>query len=176
MVVHDGVSFVIETCSKQKLSVDEVPGRKRGHELSSRFWKISKELVPIDFLPCSRKMKDLVSLDILYVPRKGEDSTYDSWDGELVLLSVLEESKDVVADDDAGLSGENILGTHSCDCWIDLVLFWMIVRDVFLQYNVYQKDRGEGFAFVAWKREESAIWVGCVGGVKRGAAANGGLW
>jgi len=42
--------------------------------------------------------------------------TYDGWDSELVLLGVLEESKHIVTNDDTGLAGENVLGTHICDC------------------------------------------------------------
>ena len=38
--------------------------------------------------------------------------TYDGGDGEVVLLGILEETEDIVADDNAGLAGENVLDTH----------------------------------------------------------------
>jgi hypothetical protein len=44
--------------------------------------------------------------------------TYDSRDGEIVLLSVIEELQHIVTDNDTGLAGENILDTH--DCCLDL--------------------------------------------------------
>lgn len=40
--------------------------------------------------------------------------TYDSGDGKLVLTSVLEQTKNIVADNDAGLAGQNILDAHFC--------------------------------------------------------------
>ena len=40
--------------------------------------------------------------------------TYNSGDGELVLLSIIEELQDIISDDDTGLACENILDTHDC--------------------------------------------------------------
>lgn len=40
--------------------------------------------------------------------------TYDGGDGKLVLPSVLEQTENIVADNDAGLAGQNILDTHFC--------------------------------------------------------------
>ncbi len=42
--------------------------------------------------------------------------TYNSWDGELVLLSIVEELEDIVANDDTSLAAQNVLDTHACDC------------------------------------------------------------
>lgn len=41
--------------------------------------------------------------------------TYNSWNSELVLLSVVEELQDIVSDNDTGLAGQDILGTHIGD-------------------------------------------------------------
>lgn len=38
--------------------------------------------------------------------------TYNGGNGKVVLLSVLEETEDIVTDDDAGLAGENFSDTH----------------------------------------------------------------
>ena len=38
--------------------------------------------------------------------------TYNGRDGKVVSLSVLEETENVVADDNAGLAGENLSDTH----------------------------------------------------------------
>jgi len=38
--------------------------------------------------------------------------TYNGGNGEVVLLSVLEETEDIVTDDDAGLAGKNLKSTH----------------------------------------------------------------
>lgn len=51
----------------------------------------------------------------------------DGGDGKLVLASVLEESKDVIADDDTGLAGENVLGTHFGCLWIVVVMELKVV-------------------------------------------------
>lgn len=40
--------------------------------------------------------------------------TYDGGDGKLVLTSVLEQTENIVADNDAGLAGQNILDAHFC--------------------------------------------------------------
>jgi hypothetical protein len=47
--------------------------------------------------------------------------TYDGGNGKLVLASVLEESQDVIADDDTSLAAQNISDTHFCEvvCGID---------------------------------------------------------
>lgn len=42
--------------------------------------------------------------------------TYNGGNGIVVLLCMLEESQDIIADDDAGLSGENVLNTHVDNC------------------------------------------------------------
>lgn len=39
-------------------------------------------------------------------------STYDGGNGKGVLLSVLEQLEAVIADDNAGLAGQNLLDTH----------------------------------------------------------------
>lgn len=39
----------------------------------------------------------------------------DGGDGELVLAGVLEQSKDIVTDDNSSLAGENVLNTHVCE-------------------------------------------------------------
>ena len=39
-------------------------------------------------------------------------TTYDGREGEFVLLGVFEETEDIVANDDTGLAGENVLDTH----------------------------------------------------------------
>jgi hypothetical protein len=44
--------------------------------------------------------------------RGGNRFSYDGWDSKLVLLSVVEELQDIVADDDTALAGENVFGTH----------------------------------------------------------------
>lgn len=41
--------------------------------------------------------------------------TYDSRNSKLVLLSVLEETEDVITDDDAGLAGQLLENTHDDD-------------------------------------------------------------
>ncbi len=41
-------------------------------------------------------------------------TTYDSGDGELVLLSVVEKLQHIVTDYDTALAGENVLDTHDC--------------------------------------------------------------
>lgn len=41
--------------------------------------------------------------------------TYDGGNGELVLAGVLEQSQDVIADDDTSLAAQNIGGTHFCE-------------------------------------------------------------
>jgi hypothetical protein len=38
--------------------------------------------------------------------------TYHGGDGKQVLLGILEESQNIIADDDAGLAGKNVLDTH----------------------------------------------------------------
>ena len=38
--------------------------------------------------------------------------TYDGRDGKVILLRILEETEDIIANDDAGLAGENVLDTH----------------------------------------------------------------
>lgn len=38
--------------------------------------------------------------------------TYNGGNSKVVFLSILEESQDVIADDDTSLAGENILDTH----------------------------------------------------------------
>jgi hypothetical protein len=38
--------------------------------------------------------------------------TYNGGDSELLLLGVLEETEDIVTDDDAGLAAENFSDTH----------------------------------------------------------------
>ena len=40
--------------------------------------------------------------------------TYNGGDGELLLTGVLEESEDIVANDNAGLAAQNIGNTHDC--------------------------------------------------------------
>lgn len=47
-----------------------------------------------------------------------DEATHDGGDGELLLLGVLEETQDVVADDDAGLAAELLKDTHDgrLDC------------------------------------------------------------
>lgn len=40
--------------------------------------------------------------------------TYNGGNGELVLASVLEESEDIVADDDTSLAAKDFLDTHCC--------------------------------------------------------------
>lgn len=37
---------------------------------------------------------------------------YDGGDSEIVLLRILEETEDIIADDNAGLARENVLDTH----------------------------------------------------------------
>jgi hypothetical protein len=39
---------------------------------------------------------------------------YNGGDSELVLASVLEETEDIVTDDDTGLAAEDFLDTHDC--------------------------------------------------------------
>lgn len=50
----------------------------------------------------------------------GDDSRaggyVDGRNGVLVLTGVLEQSEDIVADDDTGLAGQNVLSTHFCCC------------------------------------------------------------
>jgi hypothetical protein len=41
-------------------------------------------------------------------------NTYDGRNGILVLLGVVEELEDIIANDDTGLAGEYVLGTHDC--------------------------------------------------------------
>lgn len=41
--------------------------------------------------------------------------TYNSGNGKLLLASVLKQSHDIVADNDAGLALQNIEGTHCCE-------------------------------------------------------------
>lgn len=45
-----------------------------------------------------------------------EGSTYNGGDGKLLLLSVLEETENVITDDDTGLAGELLEDTH-CGNW-----------------------------------------------------------
>lgn len=40
--------------------------------------------------------------------------TYNGGNGELVLASVLEESEDIVTDDDTSLAAKDFLDTHCC--------------------------------------------------------------
>lgn len=40
--------------------------------------------------------------------------TYNGGNGELVLLGIVEELYHIVTDNDTGLAGENIFGTHDC--------------------------------------------------------------
>jgi hypothetical protein len=40
--------------------------------------------------------------------------TYNGGNGELVLASVLEETEDIVTDDDTSLSAKDFLDTHCC--------------------------------------------------------------
>lgn len=40
--------------------------------------------------------------------------THDGGDGKLVLLSVVEKLQDIIANDDTGLAGEDVLATHVC--------------------------------------------------------------
>jgi hypothetical protein len=40
--------------------------------------------------------------------------SHNGWDSELLLLAILEQSEDIVANDDARLAGENVLDTHIC--------------------------------------------------------------
>lgn len=40
--------------------------------------------------------------------------TYNGGDGKLVLLSVVEKLQDIIANDDTGLAGEDVLATHVC--------------------------------------------------------------
>jgi hypothetical protein len=42
--------------------------------------------------------------------------SHNGWDGEFLLLGILEESEDIVAHNDTGLPGEDVLGTHICSC------------------------------------------------------------
>lgn len=51
-------------------------------------------------------------LSFSLLTRKGK--TYDGRDGKLLLLGVLEETENVITDDDAGLAGELFQETH-CD-------------------------------------------------------------
>lgn len=48
--------------------------------------------------------------------KRGDDSRagghVDGGDGELVLAGVLEQSEDIIANDDTGLAGQNVLDTH----------------------------------------------------------------
>lgn len=53
--------------------------------------------------PSKRKLKDVHS------------QTYDGGDGKLVLASVLEQSQDVIADDDTGLAAQDFGSTHFCE-------------------------------------------------------------
>ncbi len=38
--------------------------------------------------------------------------TYDGGDGEVVLLSVIEQLQDIITNNDTALTGENVLDTH----------------------------------------------------------------
>lgn len=63
----------------------------------------------------SRRRGDVLqSQYIITWGRLHQVNTHDSWDGELMLLSIVEELEHIVADNDAGLAGENILGAHNC--------------------------------------------------------------
>ena len=41
--------------------------------------------------------------------------THDGGDGKVVLLSVVEKLQDIIANDDTGLAGEDVLATHVCE-------------------------------------------------------------
>ena len=43
-------------------------------------------------------------------------TTYNGWDGEFLFLSILEQSEDIVTDDDTFLPRENVFGTHIDNC------------------------------------------------------------
>lgn len=53
-----------------------------------------------------------------------QQGTYDCWNGEDLLLGVVEEPQYIVTDDDAGLAGENVLDTH-----FRILLEMMLYRD-----------------------------------------------
>ena len=40
---------------------------------------------------------------------------YDSWNGKVFLLGILEQVQNIITSDDAGLAGQNVLHTHVCE-------------------------------------------------------------
>lgn len=45
---------------------------------------------------------------------KARIKTYNGGNGKLLLAGVLKEAQNIIADNDAGLAGQNFGGTHDC--------------------------------------------------------------
>lgn len=59
-------------------------------------------------------------------------NTHDGGDGKVVLLSVVEKLQDIIANDDTGLAGEDVLATHVCEvvcCKLRLYDYKIFVGD-----------------------------------------------
>lgn len=80
---------------------------------------VGKSLAAEEGSAALRNLKDDRRLGIASCFQRCDDGRgggdIDSGDGELVLPGVLEQSKDVIADDDAGLAGEDVGNTHVCE-------------------------------------------------------------
>lgn len=98
----------------------EVCGTTLGHLEDDRRFGITSSLERSN--DCGGGSAVLQNTLVVVIPWSNSHA-YNSWDSELVLLSIVEELEDIVSNNNTGLAAEDVGGTHDCGCMRVLRLF-----------------------------------------------------